>query len=323
MDNRLTKRRLSDFLAYEWILMIVVALVAIIILELAYTVAATRLSTGQQFKYYMDEDIYSFDAADKSIYDLLGVETGKNGKTFSYDVLSVDFENLNSSYNVLSVRLSIQEGDAIFTSSVEEEGKSVRVKNVIDEFSVYDMQSLLISAQEYLTKFVKVGGDIYNPDDYDENKIRNHFDARMKGDKRFKQESEKEEGRQNEIGRIKKLADEVKDFEYVLSIGEEKGLFYRYTKYAQSYNANPDNETSKKLYEKEVAEGRENLVYGFNMAKLTGGERNVADYLTISGTGSAQNVVLVLFDFADYQPDLQYEGISFFNTLVREFSDIL
>ncbi|MBR0190377.1 MAG: hypothetical protein IJQ23_08355, partial [Clostridia bacterium] len=128
MDNKLTKRRLSDFLAYEWILMIIVAVAAILVLELAYTMAATRLSTGQQFKYYLDEDIYSFDASDKSIYDLLGVETGKNGKTFSYDVLSVETENLTSSYNVLSVRLSVQEGDAIFTTSVEKEGEAVRVK---------------------------------------------------------------------------------------------------------------------------------------------------------------------------------------------------
>ncbi len=326
MDNRLTKRRLSDFLAYEWILMIVVAVAAIIVLELAYTMAATRLSTGQQFKYYLDETLYSFDASDKSVYDLLGVETGKNGKTFSYDVLSVETEKLTSSYNVLTVRLSVQEGDAIFTSSVENEGETVRIKSIADEFPVYDLEDLLVRAENYLKPFT-VNGEVYNENDYDETKIRDYFDARMKGDKRFRTEAEKEEGRKNEVGRIMKLAGEVKDFKTLLSVDEEKGLFYRYTKYEQMSAQNPDDENYKAAYEREKAE-RENRIYGINMGALTYAtdrtdKKPVSEYLKIANTDSAQNVVLVLFDFGKYQPDLQFECISFLNTLVREFSDIL
>ncbi len=322
----MTKRRLSDFLAYEWILMIVVAVAAIIVLELAYTMAATRLSTGQQFKYYLDETLYSFDASDKSVYDLLGVETGKNGKTFSYDVLSVETEKLTSSYNVLTVRLSVQEGDAIFTSSVENEGETVRIKSIADEFPVYDLEDLLVRAENYLKPFT-VNGEVYNENDYDETKIRDYFDARMKGDKRFRTEAEKEEGRKNEVGRIMKLAGEVKDFKTLLSVDEEKGLFYRYTKYEQMSAQNPDDENYKAAYEREKAE-RENRIYGINMGALTYAtdrtdKKPVSEYLKIANTDSAQNVVLVLFDFGKYQPDLQFECISFLNTLVREFSDIL
>ena len=322
MDNKLTKRRLSDFLAYEWILTIVAAVAAIIVLELIYTVAAVRLSVGQQFKYYMDEDLYVYDRSMGDIYSLLGVDMGKNGKTFSFDVLSVETENLTSSYNVLSTRLSVQEGDAIFTSSFEEEGKSVRVKTVIDEFPVYDMEGLKNSAKEYLQKFVRSGGDIYTEGDYDETKIKNYFDKRMKGDNRFRTEKEKEEGRQNEIGRITKLAKDVKDFETLMTIGEEKGLFYKYTKYEQ---AAASNEYYSAAYEREKEKGKEDLVYGFNMAALTGGAKNVSDYLKLSGdkTDGANGVVLVLFDFSDDQPDLQYECISFVCTLAREFSDFL
>lgn len=323
MDNRLTRRRLSDFLAYEWILTIVVAVAAIIVLELVYTMAATRLSTGQQFKYYLDEDIYSFDLSDKNIYDLLGVETGKNGKTFSYDVLSVETENLTSSYNVLSVRLSVQEGDAIFTSSVEQESETVRAKRIIDENPVYCLEDLLERAENYLKTFTVDGGDIYTESDYDENKIRDYFDERMKGDKRFKTDADKEEGRQNEIGRIKKLAEEVKDFKFLLSVGEEKGLFYKYTKYEQLSAENPDDENYKAAYEKETEH-----IYGINMGALTHApdrtdKKSVSEYLKITDTNSAQNVVLVLFDFGSYQKDLQFESISFLNTLVREFSDFL
>ena len=301
--------------------MIIVAVAAIIVLELVYSVSATRLSTGQQFKYYMDEDIYVFDASDKDIYDLLGVEKGKNGKTFSYDVLSVESENLISSYNVLSVRLAVQEGDAIFTTSAEKEDGSVGIKQIVDENPVYHLEcdsGLLARAENYLKTFTVDGGDIYTESDYDENKIRAHFDARMKGDNRFRSEADKEEGRQNEIGRIKKLAKEVKDFKTLLSIGEEKGLFYKYTRYGQLSAANPDNENYKAVYEKETEH-----IYGINMDALTGGKKNVSEYLKITGTDSAENVVLVLFDFGSYQEDLQFESISFVNTLVREFSDFL
>ncbi|MBR0188941.1 MAG: hypothetical protein IJQ23_00985, partial [Clostridia bacterium] len=230
-------------------------------------------------------------------------------------------ENLTSSYNVLSVRLSVQEGDAIFTSSVEQEGETVRVKQIIDANSVYYFEGengLLARAENYLKTFTVDGGDIYTESDYDENKIRAYFDERMKGDNRFRTDADKEEGRNNEIGRIKKLAKDVKDFKFLLSDGEEKGLFYKYTKFEQTYNANPDAENYKTAYEKEMEH-----IYGINMAALTGGKKNVSEYLKITGTDSAENVVLVLFDFGSYQEDLQFESISFVNTLVREFSDFL
>ena len=326
MDNRLTKKRLSDFLAYEWILTIIVAVAAIFVWELVYTVAATRLSTGQQFKFYFDETVYMSDSSDKSVYDLLGVNLGENGKTFSFDVLSVETENLTASYNVLSVRLSVQEGDAIFTSSVAEEGQDIRAKQIIDSSSVYDLDALINGengAKAYLAKFVISGGDIYNDVDYDENAIKAYFDARMAGDKRFRTDAEKEEGRKNEIGRIKKLAKDVKDFETLLSVGEEKGLFYRYTKYEQSASAENADENVVKAHEKEIENGKTDRIYGLNMAALTGGNKNVSDYLKLSGKGNSEGVVLMLFDFSEYQPDLQFEGISFTMTLVREFSDIL
>ena len=55
MDNKLTKKRLSDFLAYEWILTIIIAVAAIVVWELVYTMSAVRLTVGQAFKYYYDE----------------------------------------------------------------------------------------------------------------------------------------------------------------------------------------------------------------------------------------------------------------------------
>ena len=139
MDNKITKRRLSDFLSYEWILMTVIAVVAVILLELLYTMAGVRLTTGQQFKYFFDQSI-SGNAS--SVNRLL-----KDDETFSYDVLKVSSEGLISSYNVLSVRLEIQDGDVLFTdckdpaegvaNPEEVEDRTIRLKQVVDSFNVY------------------------------------------------------------------------------------------------------------------------------------------------------------------------------------------
>lgn len=336
MDNRITKRRLSDFLAYEWILTLVFVAVAVVVLELVYSIAATRLSTGQQFKYYYDQNIFTHTEGG-SLYDLLGVNYGENGKTFSYDVLSVETETLLSSYNVLTTRLSVQEGDAVFTSSNVDSDEKVRAKSIIDgEAPVYRMDKLLSDAEDYLARFLTDGEtDVYNADGYDEDKIRAYFDMRMKNDNRFRTEQSKEKGRQDEIGRITKLAAEVKDFKKLMDTGEAKGLFYRYTRYEQATETDTSREEAfKNAYQREKDEGRENAVYGFNLAALTApaaaGKRDVSAYFKLSVQDAAGNirtdasdVVLLVFDFLSYQPDLQFETISFINTIVREFSDFL
>lgn len=311
MDNRITKKRLSDFLSYDWIIMIIAVAVAIIFWELVYSISSTRLSVGQQFKYYLDEDISS--TSSSYIHNILGVDYSNNGKTFSYEVLSVDTENLNKDYNVLYVRLSIQEGDAIFTSSVAEEGQEIRAKKIIDDNPVYDFNSLINSAKEYLDKF-KDG------DELSDAKIRAYFDERMQGDKRFKTEEQKEEGRINEIGRIQKLASDVKDFEKLLQ-SDNSALFYKYVKYEQASNGDESDATYGAVYKAEKE--KDELVYGLNMGALTGGKQNVSDYLKLKDSDSAENVVLLLFDFSSYQYDLQFESISFTITLVKEFSNIL
>lgn len=329
MDNKITKKRLSDFLAYEWILTLVAAIVAIVVLELVFTVSATRLTTGQQFKIYYDYNLYDYYSDGDNFYDLLNITPFENGKTFSYDVLEVGSENLQSNYDVLSVRLSVQEGDVIFTSSLEDEetGVTSRAKSLIDSYSVYDFQKLLTDAKEYLSKFVKDGGNALNAEDLDEEKIVAYFNERMKNDKRFRTEEQKAEGRILEIGRIKKLAADVADFEKLLSVGDEKGLFFRYTKYQLSADGTDKDGNYKKALEKEIEDGRENAIYGLNLEALDfadgSDKKEISRYFKLAGKTNAENVVLLIFDFKSYQPDLQFETISFIDTIVRSCSDLL
>lgn len=329
MDNRITKKRLSDFLAYEWIMLLVVIVAAIVVLELVFTVSAARLTAGQEFKYYYDINLYEPYGDGNTFYDVLGVDLSENGKTFSYDVLKVDTETLNESYDVLSVRLSVQEGDAIFTSSYEDAEKGVqsRAKTLIDGYSVYDFERLLSDAKSYLSGFTVDGGDIYSVEDYDTEKIAKHFDERMKKDNRFRTEEQKAAGRILETERIKMLALNTRDFEKILTVGKEKGLFFTYTKYEQTMATTDKKEQYEKAYERELAE-RKDAIYGLNLNALTysataENKKDASRYFKLSGNDTAENVVLLVFDFLKEQPDLQFETISFIDTIVRTFSDIL
>ena len=285
MDNRITKTRLSDFLSYEWILMIIITVIAIIVWEFAYTVGAVRLTTGQHFKYYYDVSIDS--SSNGTFQNLLLKE-----KTFSYDILKMESESLNNEYNVLSVRLSIQEGDILITDKkvaykkdsdgiiekdeygnfIQNDKKSVRAKSNIDNYAIYSLDKLNSDAQKYLAKFLKNGLDIYGADNkidvqklpavifdwnnYDQAKIKSYFLKRMDGDNRFRKDDEKASGVKKEIARIKDLVEEVKYFNAFLTFANdnpELDLLYNYTKHEQSYNLG-DNET-KSSYQNSLLKG--------------------------------------------------------------------
>ena len=57
LNNKITKKRLSDFFSYEWIVMTVVIVVAIFLWEMLFSAIAVKPTTGQNFKYYIDKNI--------------------------------------------------------------------------------------------------------------------------------------------------------------------------------------------------------------------------------------------------------------------------
>lgn len=342
MDNKITKRRLSDFLAYEWILMIVISIVAIVVWELAYTIGAVRLTVGQEFKFYYDQTIMGDSSVLHDLFD------DKN--TFSYDVLSVSSESLTSEYNVLATRLTVQEGDILITDckgiddvpeNPEDKPKEIRAKTMIDNYYGYSFEQMLADGQNYLlTTFMKDGStqsvfDTYNESNLDQAKIESVFRARMKKDNRFRKESQIKDGIKLETERVKQLYKELICFEELLSHKNDSaydGLFLKYTKYEQTFNRLDENSEDKEYWEKAVQEekdnGRENLVYALKVEGLTKHatteHSNPSKYFTVRGAeeATAKDVCIMAFNFRSYQPHLQYECISFINTIVRECSNI-
>lgn len=343
MDNKITRKRLSDFLAYEWIVVIIVIIASIIAWELAYTIGSVKLTVGQEFKYYYDQNVYS--TGEGKLYSLM-----LDKKALSYDILEFYGESLSSDFNVLSTRLSVQEGDIIITDSKEaEEGQpaqQVRAKSIVDHMSGVSFEKLLKDAKTYLRdNFLQdglktVSDYTANPDadldlavlyeNLDSAKIQAHFLKRMRKDNRYRTDTQKAEGIELEKVRIEKLCTEVQDFEkLILAESTHPDLFFRYTRFEQSL-AFAEEQRDKERYEEYLKEQQE-CIYGLNVSALKDyntdkGEQktNPTEYFTLIGSnGKADNIVIMAFDFWDYQYDLQFETISFINTIVRQCSDIL
>lgn len=306
MDCRITKKRLSEFLAYEWIIIVAVIVAVIIFWEFIYSTTSVKLTAGQEFVYFYDSTVSSSDINGFHKIFNYGKEDDKN--TFSYDVKNFYFESLNNEYYVLSYRLAIYLGDIIITDIVQpEEGLNSadsHIKNTY--YNMYDLDALANDAKEYLSQFLSdqaLSPLIY--ENLDEDKINEHFLKRLGRDNRV---SAGEITVQDEYNRIKKLCKNLTDFTYLLE--NYPNLFYQ----------------------SDVLKEGEFHRYGILPEKLTGGEKDANTYFRTANVDpenpekkkySVDNTVIMVFDLKQQQPYLQYETISFLTTVVRTFSNIL
>lgn len=324
MDNKITKKRLNDFLSYEWFVILASFLGVVLIIELLFGIFSVKLSVGQEFKFYYDYTVTaSIDDQDQS---LLYKSLGEN-KTFSYDVISISSDSISKDDMNFKTKIGVYDGDALFVAKGDDE-ETDRVKSFIDtfEFNMYNFFDLKEDSKNYLLQFIKDGETEILEENLDQEKINSYFSKRFKNDNRFRSQENKALGLELESQRIKKLVKEYLDFEYLLSVGDHFDIFYRYTRFQQSYDltvkANGDLKDISAALQAEKSVHGENSIYGIKMDKLTGGAHTPQDYVKASGKTTAEDVVLTFFDFNEVQKDHQIEIISFINTMIKECSQI-
>ncbi len=331
MDNKITKNRISEFLSYDWLKSIFIILAVIIAWEFIYAFTSVKLTAGQDFKIFFDQNVLELDAN--------GLKTKlKNNSVLSYDVLSIDDESFNSDQNLLSIRLEVEEGDILFTDNVVRPetsgGKTydvVRAHTIVDNYGIYCFEDLLKDAKNYLkTYFLKDDATITYPIDKSniaDDKVESVFRQRMKGDNRFRSEEQILGGIDLEKQRVEKLIDDTNFFEYFL-VNADKDIFLTYTKYTQLASFNPDRSDYQDLYNGEIAlrgEGNK-MTYGIDLGKLNGGDKNSSTLVKTTDAqgkllGSAENVIMMVIDQKLYQEHLQYETISFFRYIIENYSN--
>ena len=299
MDAKITRKRLSDFLAYEWIVIIIAIAVGIFAWEAVFSLSGVKLTAGQTFNilYY------------KGVKPDTNLALAVGDDTFSYDMLGgAVSEDASYTDSTLYGKVDAFMADVLITTENN-------VCTIIDNRKVCDLGTLYTSAKAYVDYF-------YDGETINEDRVREKFLERLGKDNRFKTEEQKAAGVKAEIGRIEKLKTDVDELGGFLA-ADNDDLYFRYTRFKNVYeNAEESSkETYRGYYETEIAEGRENLVYGLTVSNLKGGPHDATEYFKLEdGLAEDTEIVMILFDQREIngkENALFYEAVSFYCKVLK------
>ena len=228
MDAKITKQRLSRMLSYDWVKIIGVIVAVCIVWSLVFTMTATRITTTQQFKVYNYAGNRTFSDKFLDLYDRAF------GEGFSYEILEISQESLNSEINtVLEARFSVGEGDLMFIAHAENKNDKYTVgegdeaqtyyRNYTETFAstraqfLYELDgenSYFKGIETYLSKyfFDENGNGDWENGALNEEKAKADFRNRVKKDKRFKTEAQLLQGEIDDIARLYSYRNALKEF---------------------------------------------------------------------------------------------------------------
>lgn len=323
MDNKITKKRLSAFLHYEWIKIIALALCACFLFRFVFVqlgASSRLLENGQVFYFHYEA----------GISDACRVNTDrflKEEGVLSYEVLetSVGELDMGTYADQLSAWSAAGDVDVILCTNIsngEDTPHQTFFKNMVDMIAVLDFDTVYANAFNYAKGFLVDGETELKKDKISDAKVEKSFGERSFKDNRFKNSSDREEGVKLEKRRIEILFDSVNDLGRLLTQHPE--IFIEYTKYETTYiQAQIDDNLSKSLEDKYRQEMPKK--YGVDLSKLvfTEGKQSITDFAVIEGQTDATGIVFAMFNVDKFQPTLCYEGISVLTKMVRATTNFL
>lgn len=236
MDAKITKKRLSRLLAYDWLKIVGLAVALIVFWNLIFTMTATRIRPSQQFSVF---NHYANRTLSDDFYNELG--EALRGEVFSYEVIETTNNDLTGTgevtHTLIESRLATDEGDVMLVPNIpdvdtvyEENGETKYQSNYLQTFLrryrlyVYDLDSekengYFYALKAYLNGYYTEG--YTNAESLDEAKVEKDFRnrARANGDKRFKSEEQLARGAKNDVARVKKYRDALVKLESYLAEG--------------------------------------------------------------------------------------------------------
>ena len=346
MDARITKKRLGHQLSYDWIKIAGTCILAVVLLLVLFTTIATRPTAGQTFDFYTFFDV-RFNSTRLGSLDTLKADGALSydiQKLNTYEVTSTGYEDM-----ILSTRFAAGEGDVIVASDVgdvADENIDGALKDLsgLKEFlygyrgncmwlgtdgqPLNDPQYGAVGSNYfadcaayldgyfpgagYSAAVAKGAADLDTSAALDEAAAEAGFRSRMKGDKRFKTEEQKEQGIEDEKTRLLDLRDAfVKVWKSVKTNGAIRVN-------TLSFSADLDGNGS-------IGEG-ESFVWSYSF-DISGLEK-ITDVLvtyTASGsgtvTGSREGLSLcVVRNGTSNEEELRYEPFTLLAYFVEEFN---
>ena len=228
MDSKITKKRLSAMLSYDWVKIILTAVGIILLWSFLFSATSTKITNTQLFTVhsYTGNTTLTSTNFGKTLDKAFG-----NDKVFSYEVIETgyyDYSTTGSETNtLLTTRLSVGEGDVIFLSPAKNPSSGVKLEGsdelvyttysqqFIDDYFyfIYNFDkdeegnftrtSYFGEMELYLEEFF---GENWETGELNEEKVESTFRARIKKkkDKRFKTKAQIEQGIRWEIERLEK-----------------------------------------------------------------------------------------------------------------------
>ncbi len=251
MDAKITKKRLSQMLSYDWLKIILTAVGVIIVWTLLFTTTATRIQPSQSF------GVYAYTGT--TVTDRFSNLPERTKDIFSYEVIERKTEDINTggkeyAFQIMEARLTTEEVDVLFAPNVDggdiqytldgEVKKSTYLEDFLYRFYSHAYRldgenGYLKQMQNYLNGYYQ--GDYNSPDNIDTAKIESDFRAKVKQtkDKRYKTEEKIQTAVYGEIERIKQYRQAFLDFNDYVEKGyialEETTLYFT----DQSGNVSP------------------------------------------------------------------------------------
>ncbi len=340
MDAKITIKRLKDWLTYDWLKVVGVAIAGILVWTLVFNFAATRIRPSQSFTVFNYTGNYSLSDTDynrvrasllgEDVFSYEVIETGEMDLTTMADLVETQLQN-QIAINHVNVMFIANDKDTKYEYK-DEQGNGY-YKTYLERFAegqfgtyMYELgekteNNYFKQVESFLNRFY---GDWKDKSSLNEEKVKAEFLARAKKnkDKRFKTEEEKQQGAKDDIKRIEKYRDALENIYGYLEKGyisitevpvqiqvDNQGTTETF--YRSAINLCPNEETMGGL--KDIV--KYDLEYEENGEKKT--------------RMTAKDMHLVLFNLVDkkdqtrkkekdrMEDGFQYENLLFTDNLVR------
>ena len=326
MDAKITKKRLSQMLSYDWMKMVLTAAGMIIVWTLALTITATRIMPSQAF------GVYAYMGT--TVTDKFSNLPTRTQNLFSYEVIERKTEDINTggdeyALQIMEARLTTEEVDVLFAPHVAggsiqytldgETQSTTYLEDFLYRFYNYAHRldgenGYLKQMENYLNEYYK--GDYTNPNNLDKQKVETDFRAKVKEtkDKRYKTEEQIQAGVQGELDRFAKYRQAYADFNDYLDKGyialQELTLYFTDSKGAVtpitgafSINLCPD--------ETLMGELKKEVYY------------RVTDEETSETKSAIQDMNLIIIKDQTKNAGFEFERLSFVTYLVQTYCSAL
>lgn len=323
MDAKITKSRLGLLLSYDWIKIIGICVAAVLLWTLLFTTLATRATSGQIF------EIYAY-AGVRANFNQLGTLDGLHRKgALSRDVLEFTSTSLTSDYGdtILQAHTSAGQGDVIFVpdtaDETDEEGNVTGytgLKNYLSSYfsnsywlgeedlvlsESYTMKSYFTSCAEYLGRFFKTDGQADLNGTLDKSAAETNFRSRIKGDKRYKNETQIAAGLEEEYVRLENLRTSFNTvYEWTHNDSADDPIELRTV--TMTYTDASDKEQTAEW------------TFAFDLGNVRNLSEFVAD-TSVSPATSENMCMAVMRSGNSSEEDLRYEPFTFLTYLAEKF----